>query len=274
MDGREVAPEIIDFYTTHYDEATRLSSRSYGELEFLRTRELLRRHLPAAPADVLDVGGGPGVHARWLVSDGYPVHLVDPVERHLRQARESSGCGTELGDARSLTAADASYDAVLLLGPLYHLPERADRVRALREARRVLRPAGVLAAAAITRHAVLLDLAAAGRLGPGSADTLRPILAGGHHDDRLGFTTAYFHTAEELRSELADAGFGGVRLYGIEGPAWTTLKGIEVHTGESLVGSPLLESALVAARIAESDPALLATSSHILAVAGQASSQA
>jgi len=268
----EVAPEIIDFYSSDYDEVTRLSSRAHGELEFLRTQELLRRHLPAAPAEILDVGGGPGVHARWLVSDGYPVHLVDPVERHLRQARESSGCGTELGDARSLTAADGSYDVVLLLGPLYHLTERAGRVRALREARRVLRPAGLLAAAAITRHSVLLDLAATGRLEPATAGTLPPILATGHHDDRLGFTTAYFHTAEELRSELADAGFTGVRLYGVEGPAWPVLKGIETHTGESLLGSPLLESALIAARIAESDPALLAAASHLLAI-GQASSQ-
>jgi hypothetical protein len=131
-----------------------------------------------------------------------------------------------------------------------------------------------MVAAAITRHAALLDLAATGRLGPASADTLRPVLAGGRHDDRLGFTTAYFHTVEELRSEVADAGFTDVRLYGVEGPTWATLKGIETHTGESLVGSPLLESALVAARIAESDRALLAANSHILAIADQAPSQA
>ncbi|MGI8334417.1 hypothetical protein ACRYCC_31080 [Actinomadura scrupuli] len=56
------------------------------------------------------------------MSDGYTVHLVDPVERHLRQALASSGCTTELGDARALTAAGSSYDSVLLLGPLYHTP--------------------------------------------------------------------------------------------------------------------------------------------------------
>jgi len=269
---KEVAPEIIDFYTSTYDEVTRLSSHAYSKLEFLRPQELLRRHLPAPPATVLDVGGGPGVHARWLVSDGYDVHLVDPVERHLRQARDSAGCGTELGDARALTAKDGSYDTVLLLGPLYPLTGRADRVRALREARRVLRPGGLLAAAAISRHAVLLDLAATGRLGPDSPGTVLPILAAGRHDDRLGFTTAYFHTADELRSEVAEAGFTGVRLYGIEGPAWVPLKGIESHTGTSLADSRLLDSALIAARIAECDPALLVVSSHLLAV-GQASNQ-
>jgi ubiquinone/menaquinone biosynthesis C-methylase UbiE len=266
MQAHEVAPEIINFYTTTYDEVTRLSSAAHGELEFLRTQELLRRHLPAAPAAVLDVGGGPGVHARWLVSDGYTVHLVDPVERHLRQALASSGCTAERGDARALTAADRSYDTVLLLGPLYHLTERADRIQALREARRVLRPAGLMAVAAISRHAGLLDLAATARLAPASADALLPVLASGRHDGQLGFTTAYFHTAEELRSEVIDAGFTDVCLYGVEGPAWPTLMGIEAHTGQSLTGSPLLTSALTAARIAESDPALMASSSHILAI--------
>ena len=48
-----------------------------AELELVRTREVLRRHLPPPPARVLDVGGGTGVHARWLLADGYQVHLVD-----------------------------------------------------------------------------------------------------------------------------------------------------------------------------------------------------
>ena len=92
------------------------------------------------------------------------------------------------------------------------------------------------------------------------------MLASGRHDGQSGFTSAYFHTADELRSEVLDAGFTDVQLYGVEGPAWSTLKGIETHTGESLTDSPLLESVLTAARIAESDPALMASSSHILAI--------
>lgn len=222
--------------------------------------------MPPAPAGVLDVGGGPGVHARWLAADGHTVHLVDPVERHLDQARADGAYTVELGDARALTAEDASYDCVLLLGPLYHLTERADRVQALREARRVLRPGGLLAAAVISRQSGLLDLAATARLDPAAADLLAPVLASGRYEGQVGFTTAYFHTAGELRSEVADAGFADACLYGVEGPAWPALKGVEAHTGRPLAGSPLLESALVAARVAESDPALLAANSHILAI--------
>src|SRR3954469_21142097 len=100
-----ITPEIIEYYTDRYDEAGRLTSSADGVLEMVRTRELLRRHLPPAPATVLDVGGGTGAHARWLVEEGHSVHLVDPVQRHLDQAT-GAGCTVELGDARTLTADD------------------------------------------------------------------------------------------------------------------------------------------------------------------------
>ncbi|MCO6009473.1 class I SAM-dependent methyltransferase [Actinoallomurus purpureus] len=264
MEGHRVAPEIIDYYSSAFDESARLSSSGQGELEFLRTQELLRRHLPAPPASVLDVGGGPGIHARWLVADGFEVHLVDPVERHVRQARAVCDCTTELGDARTLRAEDGSYDAVLLLGPLYHLLKRADRVQALREARRVLRPGALMAAAAISRHAELIDLAATARLTPAATAITQEVLASGCHTSEFGFTTAYFHTAAELQAEATDAGFTDVRLFGVEGPTWAVLKGIATHTGGSLTGSPLVASAVTAARIAESDPALIPCSSHLI----------
>lgn len=141
MTAYQVPAGIIEFYSATINESDRLSGPADGVLEMVRTQELLRRHLPPAPASVLDVGGGPGAHARWLSEDGYRVHLVDPVQRHLAEA-EDSGCSVELGDARELSAADASYDVVLVLGPLYHLVEAADRRTALAEAYRVVRPGG------------------------------------------------------------------------------------------------------------------------------------
>ncbi|UED83952.1 class I SAM-dependent methyltransferase [Streptomyces profundus] len=83
----------------------------------------MRPFLPAPPVRVLDVGGGPRTHARWLLADGYEVRLIDSVPRHVEQAGRIPGC--EAG----LDAADGSYDVVLLLGMLYHLPDAADRRR-------------------------------------------------------------------------------------------------------------------------------------------------
>jgi ubiquinone/menaquinone biosynthesis C-methylase UbiE len=265
MEPPAVAPEIIDFYTTAYDEASRLSVKAHGMLERIRTQELLRRHLPEPPAQVLDVGGGPGAHARWLAADGYQVHLVDPVERHVTEAAATGACTVERGDARDLTASDASYDAVLLLGPLYHLTDPSDRLRALREARRALRPGGPVAVAAISRNAPLFELAVLGRLDEVNRARIGSVLATGRHDPALGFTTAYVHTVDGLRTEMTDAGFTDVAVTGVEGPAWPALVALEAHTGDTLADSPRLASALAAARLTESDPGLTQVSSHFLA---------
>ena len=63
----------------------------------------------------------------------------------------------KVGDARSPWLDDASCDAVLMFGPLYHLKERDDRIGALRESRRVLKAGGYAFAATITRVASFID---------------------------------------------------------------------------------------------------------------------
>lgn len=234
----------------------------------VRTQELLRRHLPAAPARIIDVGGGPGAHARWLIEDGYEVDLVDPVPRHVEEAA-ASGIRAELGDARALDAPDDSYDVALVLGPLYHLLDREDRLRALREAARVVRPGGIVAAAAIGRYASVFEHVATTML---TVDRVRDAVAdilvtGIHAPGRKGFTSSYFHTGEGLAAEVGEAGLTDAVVYGIEGPVWSALRATEQYTKESLVDSAMFQAALTAARLAEPYPDLLAASSHMLAVA-------
>jgi SAM-dependent methyltransferase len=260
----ELAPEIERFYSETIDESERLSVAADGRLELLRTQELLRRYLPSAPATILDVGGGPGAHARWLVADGYEVDLVDPIARHVAQA--SSICRASIGDARHLDAEDDSYDAVLLLGPLYHLPDPADRRQALAEARRVVRPGGLVAAAAINRYASLFEHAALAHLHtPRMQASISEILRTATYDGNRGFTLAYFHKAAELAAELRDSGLVDVVVFGIEGPAWSLLRATEQISALDS-GSALFESALAAARLAEPYPELLSANSHLLAM--------
>ena len=143
-------PEILGHYDSIREE-DRIST-GLGQLELLRTKEVLLRHLPRPPATVLDVGGGTGAHAEWLAGTGYAVHVVDITPRHIEQvvARLGSrGVTAAVVDSRKLAADDRGYDVVLLLGPLYHLVDRSDRVAALREAGRVAR--SLVAAAAISR---------------------------------------------------------------------------------------------------------------------------
>lgn len=249
--------------TGHYlqgRERDRLFTDGEPRLELVRTLELLDRVLPPPPAVLLDVGGGPGTYAAILAGRGYTVRLYDPVDLHVEQARAIGGFTADPGDARSLPEPDAVADAVLLLGPLYHLTEAADRAAALREAWRVTRPGGVVAAVGISRLAPLLDGLANGWLGdPGFRAIAERDLADGQHRNPGAhpewFTTAYLHRPEELAAEVAAAGFADVAVYAVEGPGWL----LQSQWAERR------EQYLLAARAVEADPALLGIGSHLFA---------
>lgn len=223
----DIPREIIKHYEEDYDEAERLFSGGWGQVELLRTKELIGRFLPEAPAKVIDIGGGPGVYAEWLTDLGYEVHLIDPVARHIEQAQERSEniAVCEIGDARSLDYPDDTFDMALLLGPLYHLIERDDRLQALSEARRVTKPGKPVVVAAINRFASAIDLLYGGTIDDPEFRVIADRdMADGVHlnttEDPRYFTTAFFHRSDELERELADAGLTGVELFAVEGIAW------------------------------------------------------
>ena len=268
-----IDPAIESHYGTGY-ERSRLFPGGNPSLEFVRSMELLDRLLPRPPAQLLDVGGGPGTYAAPLASRGYRVHLVDPVPLHVEQARQgadrdpASGFTAALGDARELAERAESQDAVLLFGPLYHLTGAAQRRQALAEARRVLRPGGRLLAMAVCRFASLLDGLYQGWL---DDPDFRPIvdqdLQDGQHrnPDPVGrpefFTTAYFHTPDGLAGEIEQAGFTGVAVYGVEGPGWPLR--------QEWADPQRREHILFAARSVETQPSLIGFSHHLIVAAAK-----
>lgn len=264
--------DVRAFYEA-YDEAGRLEV-AYFPLERARTQELIARHLAAPPGVVLDVGGAAGAYAYWLAEAGYAVHLLDPVPKHVRQAEEEAArhvkplASIREGDARALPFAEASADAVLLLGPLYHLQDRSDRVGALREAARVLRKGGALFAAAISRFASLVDGFRTGMLldDPAFAAIVEGDLRDGRHFNETSnpsyFTTSYFHLPEELRSEVTEAGFEQTCVYAVEGPAFA-LPDFAARWGRPQMRERLLGYL----RRVQTEPTLMGASPHLLACA-------
>ncbi len=253
---------IARFYRERNKEGVRLTRSPHGRLEFLRTQELVRRCLPPAPARVLAVGGGTGIHARWLAADGYQVHLVDPVDVHVAEAQHDGSFTASVGDARQLTETDGSMDATLLFGPLYHLLTREDRVRALAEAKRVTKPGGLVLAAVISRHSAMYDFGTLDQLTHEAIAGLeRQLTTGRHLDNPTNFTHAYFHRADEFEHEMIAAGLHDVRLFGIEGPATPALDA----AAPEMVAA-LLPNAIKVAQLLESDRDVIATSPHLLGI--------
>jgi SAM-dependent methyltransferase len=265
----EVPAEVVEHYE-QIDEDSRIT-QGLGRLELLRTQEIVRRHLPHAPLRILDVGGATGVHARWLAADGHAVHVVDPVPAHVEHVRGASGPGgritAEVGDARALPVPDGGFDAALVLGPLYHLTDRADRVQALAEAGRAVRPGGLIFVAAISRFASLFDGLARGFLfEAGFRDIVDRDLGQGQHrnptDRPEWFTTAYFHRPDELEGEAVSAGLEVVEVLGVEGLAgWLAQLDAPLDTEEGRA------TILFSARATEAEPTLLGLSAHLIGVA-------
>ena len=264
-------PEIAGHYN-EYDEGGRLF-RGLGRFELVRVRELLRRWLPSPPAVILDIGGGEGVHALWLAREGYQVYLIDAHSPHVEAARRASSAqpdfpiaSCQTGDARRLEESDGSADAVLLFGPLYHLTEGRDRLKALREAHWVLVDGGRLFAMGISRFSSTFDGFRHGYFEDPRFEEIaaRDRRDGQHRNatrDLRFFTTSYFHRPEDLASEVQEAEFKLLGLFGVQGVA-RVLSDFDHHWEDEHRREHLLE----VVRSLETEPSLLGLSNHIMAV--------
>jgi ubiquinone/menaquinone biosynthesis C-methylase UbiE len=270
----EPVREVIAYYDKFQEESRLAAGASRLELE--RTKEILQQLLPKAPARIVDVGGAAGVYSAWLAELGYEVHLVDASERLIGEARKVNAtlskpiASVSVADARQLPQPDNFADVVLVMGPLYHLTVEDARMKALREARRVLTTSGLLVVAAISRYASTLDGLARSRAKDPAFTRIRDrdLLDGQHRNDTDKmdyFTTAYFHRPEDLRQEMRAAKFDGVKVLGVEGAGWM------VADFDARWADPVMrEDLLATARAFESEPSMLGVSAHLLGIGRKA----
>jgi SAM-dependent methyltransferase len=265
------AAAMLEYYGRG-EEADRLVMSNAGQLEFERTQEIVLRQLPSPPAVIADIGGGPGRYAMWLAGLGYQVVHRDVFPPHVEQLTAAavadpdaaSAIDSAVGDARSLDLADASVDAVLLLGPLYHLTKRADRIQALREALRVVRPGGPVFGAAISRWAARYDGVLRLRLYeqmPAMLDAVGPLERTGMIPAlEAGMFTAYTHRPAQLRREFGLGGLVDTDVVSVECGAYL-LADLKERMADPAGRKVIMDCA----RALESVPELMGLGSHLLA---------
>lgn len=247
-------------------------NRSDGIIEFERTKDILGRYLPSSPAVIADIGGGPGRYALWLAERGYSVYHRDLVGLHVQQLLDALAdhprfaIDTQVGDARHLDLPEASVDAVLLLGPLYHLPHRRDRVQVLTEAKRIVRPGGLVFAAAISRWTPRLDAIIAKRIYERLPEALEEVpdleRTGWIKPLFPGSFTGYCHRPRQLRAEAHAAGLQVLSVVGIESVSF-----LLTDLADRVAEPEALQVLLDSARAVEDVPELLGANPHFLAIA-------
>ncbi len=261
-------------------EWNRLLNPTDGTVEFAVNRRAISRHLPASHDSlrILDIGGGPGRYSFWLVDRGHKVTLADLSPELLTIARtKSDEFHTKLeavveADACDLSAwPDASFDAVLCLGPFYHLPDAVDRDRAARELCRVLRPGGVAFVALMPRYTFLRRTIAIDdeRQHLLDADFLRAALQeGAFYNDIPGrFTEGFGAHPAEIQPYFAQFGLDQITLLASEGIA----VGIQEAVAQIADTDPALYERVIDLILdTASDPSILGLCSHLLYIGRKA----
>ena len=137
--------ELIEYYNK-FNEDKRLNTR-HGQVEFLTTMKYIKEYLKEYKLPkIIDIGAGTGKYAIELKNMGYMVEAVDIVKHNLKVIEKKDPTiklyHRSATDLKKIE--DNQYDIVLLLGPMYHLLTEVEKLKALKEAKRVCKQNGFI----------------------------------------------------------------------------------------------------------------------------------
>ncbi|WP_053367934.1 class I SAM-dependent methyltransferase [Bacillus sp. FJAT-27245] len=261
--------KIIQYYS-QFDEWGRLDREP---IEFQVNWHYMKKYLPNT-GHILDNGAGPGKYAIELAKDGYKVTLTDLTPRLVEMAEEKARHfgleeqfnGFFTADARSLAnLGDEQFDASLMLGPLYHLQEEEDRIKAVNELNRVTKKSGLVFVAFMPRiRHILTSLLNPENWKPN--DNINSILEFSrtgrfNHADDGRFTGAYYYNIEEIVPFMEQHGFETVELIGSNAGAILTSASWKYWEGR---GEEEVDKIINLIIERATDPYILGVSSHLL----------
>jgi S-adenosylmethionine-dependent methyltransferase len=224
LEHGSMSEKVKEHYEQNSEKEWRRLESGLCQVEFRSTLRLIDEHFPKT-GHIGDIGSGPGRYSIELLKRGYRVTLFDLSPRLLESAKDrvsKSGYEAEgyvAGNATDLsTFSEGVFDSALFLGPCYHLVDKTDRLNALKELARVLRPNG---------RAIIAYLNSWGILRTGVVDFphryrdlefLRQMVEPHLIDGRLSAPTVWHWTVPDLAlSEVESSGLSIVTYAGAEG---------------------------------------------------------
>lgn len=195
---------VVESYE-NYREEDRLTTNNSRKIEFITTIKALDESFPPK-GKILDCAAGTGVYSFYLAEKGYSVTATDITPRHIQYINnklKTNPCDISAAvlDATDLSRyQDETFDAVLCMGPFYHLTAQEQREKCLSECLRVLRKGGLLATAYISRFFVF-PYVATSDVKYLNTDLSKTLLDTGvlkHDDPNCFWTDTYYATPEEM----------------------------------------------------------------------------
>jgi len=222
--GNPTSEEAVKIVQEHYNSSVEYEwERIADRPEFLLTCRMLDRYIMPGDA-VLDIGGGPGRYSFYLADKGCDVTLFDLSPENINHVNKLSAdrnlsVKAVCGDAREVdTLVQGQFDHILLMGPLYHLLDEADRIKAVSAALKLLKSGGVLFAAFISMSGGLvfgLREVPEQFANPDEERFLLPLIAGENYGG-AAFTQAFLINQKKVLPFMSQFPLEKLHLFGQE----------------------------------------------------------
>ncbi len=268
MKSKQLISRNIEAFYNKASEETRLD-KGMGIFEFERIKSLIEKYIPSSSSKIIDIGGGTGKYSEWLANKGHQVHLVEPVYKHIKIARNRADklknkFSVHLGESRRLNFQNDFADLIILHGPLYHLQKKEDRELAIKEAKRVLKNNGIILGFAINYTASTLAGLLNGLIHKKTFfEMCVEELTTGIHNPPDDFpwllAEAYYHRPEQLKEEFIKQELTCLNTYAVEGMAW-----LDKDYFANMLNEDKKKRLLALLQVTENDRYLLPFSPHMM----------
>ena len=268
MNSKQLISRNIEIFYNKASEETRLN-KGMGIFEFERVKVLIEKYIPSTTSKIIDIGGGTGKYSEWLAKKGHQVHLVEPVSKHIKLAKNRADklknkFSVQLGESRKLEFKNNFADLIILHGPLYHLQKKEDRALTICEAKRVLKNDGILLSFAINYTASTLVGLLSGLIHRKSFfEMCKEELTSGIHNPPDDFpwllAEAYYHKPKQLKDEFINQELTYLNTYAVEGMAW-----LDKEFFANILNTKKRATLIELIKITENDSYLLPFSPHMM----------